>query len=239
MPDERPEVPGGHLSSSEGPPEPRGQRGAARAWWHTTSQRRGNFGATRTTPTPSAPSTSASSSTSSAAGRPLTSHTSAFSRFSAGRRALSRFSKQQGPGSLRSFPGGRRHPMGWRRLLPARWGDGPHVLAQSVSKQGQSFQVAHCAERCDQRGLQARAPGRQTLLIVSQNQITVPDLPWWPIDHGQVVTPPEQQRRAGWSGTKRSQGVGGKLEVDAPDAQRRKCRTVDAMEPVFFYRPSP
>ena len=42
-------------------------------------------------------------STSSAAGRPLTSHTSAFSRFSAGRRALSRFSKQQGPGSLRSF----------------------------------------------------------------------------------------------------------------------------------------
>ena len=45
-------------SSSEGPPEPRGQRGAARAWWHTTSQRRGNFGATRTTPTPSAPSTS-------------------------------------------------------------------------------------------------------------------------------------------------------------------------------------
>ena len=166
MPDERPEVPSGHLSSSEGPPEPRGQRGAARAWWHTTSQRRGNFGATRTTPTPSAPSTSASSSTSSAAGRPLTSHTSAFSRFSAGRRALSRFSKQQGPGSLRSFPGGRRHPMGWRRLLPARWGDGPHVLAQSVSKQGQSFQVAHCAERCDQRGLQARAPGRQTLLIV-------------------------------------------------------------------------
>ena len=24
-------------------------------------------------------------------------------------------------------------------------------------------------------------------------------------------------------------------EVDAPDAKRRKCRTDDAMEPVFFY----
>ena len=48
------------------------------------------------------------------------------------------------------------------------------------------------------------------------------------------MTPPEQQRRASWSGTKRSQGVEGKLEVDAPDAQRRKCRTVDA-KPVFFY----
>ena len=108
-------------------------------------------------------------STSSAAGRPLTSHTSAFSRFSAGRRALSRFSKQQGPGSLRSFLGGRRHPMGWRRLLPARRGDGPHVPAQSVSKQGQGFQVAHCAERCEQRGLQARAHAHirqtETLLL--------------------------------------------------------------------------
>ena len=129
--------------------------------------------------------------------------------------------------------------MGWRRLLPARRGDGPHVPAQSVSKQGQGFQVAHCAERCEQRGLQARAHAHirqtETLLIVSQNQITVPDLPRWQIDHGHVLTPPEQQRRAGWSGTKRSQGVGGNLEVDASYAQRRKCRAVDAMEPVFFY----
>ena len=77
-------------------------------------------------------------------------------------------------------PGGRRHPMGWRRRLPARWGDGPHVPAQSVSKQGQGFQVAHCAERCEQRGLQARARAHirqtETLLIVSQNQITVPPI---------------------------------------------------------------
>ena len=182
--------------------------------WHM-SQRWGNFGAIRTTPTLSAPSTSASQ----WGGRPHL-------RTPNLRGVL-------GPvHSAASVPRGRRRPMGWRRLLPARRGDG-----RTRTLGGQGSQVAHS---CEQRGLQARARA-----LCGQHQVDgdpvdrqpkpdhsatgkVPDLPRWQIDHGQVLTPPG----AGWSGKKRSQG---KLEVDAPDAKRRKCCTDNAMEPVCFY----
>ena len=107
-----------------------------------TSQRWGNFGATRTTPTLSALSTSASSSVSSAVGRQATPPHSELA-------GSPRF-KPLGPvRSAASVPRGRRRPMGWRRLLPARRGDG-----RTRTLGGQGSQVAHS---CEQRGLQARA----------------------------------------------------------------------------------
>jgi len=56
-----------------------------------------------------------------------------------------------------------------------------------------------------------------------------------------ILTPAEEQRRATWAEKKKIFGpeqiidVGGKLEADAPEPKRKKQRTDDTIEPVFFH----
>ena len=56
-----------------------------------------------------------------------------------------------------------------------------------------------------------------------------------------MLTPPEEQWRAPWGLKKKIFGpeqlidVGGKLDADAPEPQRKKQRADDTVEPVFFH----
>ena len=124
---------------------------------------------------------------------------------------------------------------------------------QSKEKVSKSFIVLKDVNSVDSRHERVRGVGNirqtETLLIVSQNQITVPPVQYQTYSGGTygdvigpiVLTMPEHQWRANWSEKKRIFGpeqlidVGGKLDVDAPDAKRKKARTDDTVEPVFFH----
>jgi len=128
-----------------------------------------------------------------------------------------------------------------------------HKAFQSKDRVSKSFTVLKDVNSVDARHERVRGVGNirqtETLLIVSQTQIAVPPVkyPTYPGGtYGDVIgpvmlTPPEQQWRADWSEKKKIFGpeqfidVGGKLEVDAPDAKRKKARTDDTIEPVFFH----
>ena len=69
--------------------------------------------------------------------------------------------------------------MGWRRLLPARRGDGrTRTLGHSKDKVPKSLTVLKDVNSVDSKHERVRGVGSirqtETLLIVSQNQITVP-----------------------------------------------------------------
>ena len=70
--------------------------------------------------------------------------------------------------------------MGWRRLLPARRGDGRtrNTLGQSKGQLSKSLTVLKDVNSVDSKHERVRGVGNirqtETLLIVSQNQITVP-----------------------------------------------------------------
>ena len=89
----------------------------------------------------------------------------------------------------------------------------------------------------------------ETMVVMSQAQITLPPVEYNTYSGGTygdsigpvVLTPPEEQWRAPWGVKKKIFGpeqlidVGGKLDADAPEPQRKKQRTDDTVEPVFFH----
>jgi hypothetical protein len=89
----------------------------------------------------------------------------------------------------------------------------------------------------------------ETMIVMSQTQITLPPVDYQTYPGGTygdcigpvVLTPAEEQWRATWADKKKIFGpdqlidVGGKLEADAPEPKRKKQRTDDTVEPVFFH----
>ena len=89
----------------------------------------------------------------------------------------------------------------------------------------------------------------ETLLIVSQNAITLPPVKYQVYPGGTtgdvvgpaVLSPAETQWQATWAEKMKILGpgqlieVGGKLEAGAPEPKRKKPRTDYTVEPVFFH----
>ena len=88
----------------------------------------------------------------------------------------------------------------------------------------------------------------ETMIVMSQCQIVLPPVDYQTYSGGNygdsigpvVLTPAEEQWRTTWAEKKKIFGpeqlidVGGKLEADAPEPKRKKQRTDDTVEPVFF-----
>ena len=122
-------------------------------------------------------------------------------------------------------------------------------------KVSKTFTVLKDLASVDKRHERVRGVGNvkqtETLLVVSQNQINLPPVKYQQFTGGTngdvigpvVLAPPETQWQATWAEKKEIFGpdqlieVGGKLEVDAPAdlLKRRKPRTDDTVEPVFFH----
>lgn len=128
---------------------------------------------------------------------------------------------------------------------------------QGKEKVSKTFTILKDLNSVDARHERVRGVGniRQTesMLIVSQNQIVLPPVQYQTYSGGTygdvigpvVLTPPEQQWRTTWAEKKKIFGpeqlidVGGKLEADAPEPKRKKPRTDDTIEPVFFHSMPP
>ena len=89
----------------------------------------------------------------------------------------------------------------------------------------------------------------ETMIALTQSAMILPPVDYQTYNGGSygdligpvILTPAEEQWRATWAEKKKIFGpeqlidVGGKLEADAPEPKRKKQRTDDTIEPVFFH----
>ena len=124
---------------------------------------------------------------------------------------------------------------------------------QGKEKATKHFYIVKDLKSLDARHERVRGVGNirqtETMIVMSQTQITLPPVDYQTYPGGTygdcigpvVLTPAEEQWRATWADKKKIFGpdqlidVGGKLEADAPEPKRKKQRTDDTVEPVFFH----